>query len=259
MERRILTATPSRGGSALILACVVSIAALAWAGLFQMGRRDMADIGMVAMGMTGASWTGRDALLAFAMWVVMMAGMMIPSAAPVLMLFAATQNQRGGRAVTPATAMFGAAYFAVWTGFSAAAALAQWGLHQAAMLTPAMAASDPRLAGAILISAGVYQLTPWKGRCLSHCRSPLGFLMSRWREGAAGAFRMGLAHGAYCLGCCWALMGVLFVVGVMNLAWVAALTAFVLLEKTGPGGMWTARIAGAALVVSGAVLALRLY
>jgi len=119
------------------------------------------------------------------------------------------------------------------------------------MLSMAMSISSPYLAGAILIAAGAYQLTSWKGACLTHCRSPLGFLMSHWREGKLGALRMGFFHGAWCLGCCWALMCVLFAVGVMNLAWVAALTCFVLLEKTGPAGATVARLAGAGMVVLG--------
>jgi len=121
------------------------------------------------------------------------------------------------------------------------------------MLSATMAASSPRLGGAILIAAGAYQLTPWKGKCLSHCRSPLGFLMTNWRDGKLGAFQMGIHHGAFCLGCCWALMCVLFVVGVMNLVWVAALTGFVLIEKTGPAGVIIARAAGAAMVLLGIV------
>jgi predicted metal-binding membrane protein len=139
----------------------------------------------------------------------------------------------------------------VWAGFSAVAAVAQWALHETAMLSAAMSASSPYVAGAILVAAGVYQLTPWKGACLQHCRSPLGFLMSNWRDGNLGALRMGFAHGAYCLGCCWALMCVLFVVGVMNLLWVAALTVFVLFEKVGPAGVIVSRTAGVAMIVLG--------
>ena len=114
-----------------------------------------------------------------------------------------------------------------------------------------MAASNPHLSGIILLGAGVYQLTPLKSACLAHCRSPLGFLMTHWRDGRGGALRMGLAHGVYCLGCCWALMCVLFVVGVMNLLWVAALTLFVLLEKVGPAPAFIARATGVALVAAG--------
>src|SRR6185295_7262989 len=140
-------------------------------------------------------------------------------------------------------------------GFSAGAALAQWMLHETAMLTPAMAASSGRLAGVILVAAGVYQLTPVKGACLTRCRSPLGFLMTNWRDGTLGALEMGLRHGVYCLGCCWLLMCLLFVVGVMNLVWVAALTAFVLVEKIGPFGLIVARTAGAIMIVAGILVA----
>jgi predicted metal-binding membrane protein len=147
---------------------------------------------------------------------------------------------------------FGAGYLLVWTGFSAGAALAQWGLHRAAMLSPMMTTSSPRLGAAILIAAGVYQLTPFKGACLTHCRSPLGFLMSHWRGGTAGALRMGIEHGTYCLGCCWALMCVLFVVGVINLLWVAAMAIFVRVEKIAPAGTLVARVGGAAMIAAGA-------
>jgi predicted metal-binding membrane protein len=119
------------------------------------------------------------------------------------------------------------------------------------MLSPMMTTSSARLSGAILIAAGVYQLTPFKGACLTHCRTPLGFLMSHWRDGTAGALRMGMAHGAYCLGCCWALMCVLFVVGVMNLLWVAAIAIFVLVEKVGPAGAIVSRVAGVVLIAFG--------
>jgi len=146
---------------------------------------------------------------------------------------------------------FGLGYLAVWAGFSACAAIAQEALHRAALLSPGMAASSPRTAGAIWIAAGVYQLTPYKGACLTWCRSPLGFLMSSWRDGALGAFRMGLRHGLHCLGCCWALMCVLFAVGVMNLLWVAALTALVLLEKVGPFGAMAARVTGVIMIAVG--------
>ena len=117
-----------------------------------------------------------------------------------------------------------------------------------------MTASSPYLGGAILIGAGAYQVTPWKGACLTHCRNPLGFLMTSWRDGRLGAFRMGIGSGMYCLGCCWALMCVLFVVGVMNLVWVAALTGFVLLEKCGPAGALVTRMAGAAMLLAGIVV-----
>ena len=210
---------------------------------------------MAQMGMTrDMSWTAADVFFTFAMWAVMMVGMMAGTAAPVLLLFAAARAGRGDRGVRMAVVMFGLGYVTVWVGFSACAALAQWALHETAMLSPVMATSSPYLAGAILIVAGAYQLTPWKGACLTHCRSPLGFLMTNWHDGRLGALQMGARHGAYCLGCCWGLMCVLFVVGVMNLVWVAALTGFVLLEKIGPAGTVVARVAGAAMVLVGILL-----
>ena len=211
---------------------------------------------MREMGMTmDMPWTAADVFFTFTMWTVMMVGMMAGSAAPVLLLFGSARRGRGARGVPLAVLLFGLGYLVVWTGFSACAALVQWALHQAAMLSPMVAMSSPRLAGAILIGAGTYQLTPIKGACLTHCRSPLGFLMINWRDGHTGALRMGIRHGAYCLGCCWALMCVLFAVGVMNLIWVAALTAFVLVEKIGPAGAVVARIAGAAMIIFGVLLA----
>ena len=210
---------------------------------------------MAEMGMTmDMSWTPADVFFTFAMWAVMMVGMMAGSAAPVLLLFAAAHARRAERGVRLVVLMFGLGYITVWVGFSACAALAQWALHETALLSPAMTASSPYLAGTILIVAGAYQLTPWKGACLTQCRSPLGFLMTNWRDGGLGALQMGIRHGAYCLGCCWALMCVLFVVGVMNLIWVAMLTAFVLLEKIGPAGTIVARAAGAVMVVAGILL-----
>ena len=197
---------------------------------------------MAEMGMTmDMPWTTTDVLLAFAMWAVMMVGMMTPSAAPVVLLFAAMRRGLGAPRMPGLVVAFVAGYLLVWALFSAVAATAQWALHQASLLSPMMTTSSAWLGAAILIAAGVYQLTPIKGACLTHCRSPLGFLMSHWREGTAGALRMGIVHGAYCLGCCWALMCVLFVVGVMNLMWVAAIAIFVLVEKIGPAGPWVSR------------------
>jgi predicted metal-binding membrane protein len=234
-------ATLPRRDRVLISACIATITALAWLYLLHLDREMKA---MAAMGMPmEAPRSAIDVFFTFAMWAVMMVGMMAGSAAPVLLLFAATHSGRGGRYPSPATLMFGLGYLAVWTGFSACAALAQVVLHPAAL--------SPRPAGVLLMAAGAYQLTPWKGACLTHCRSPLGFLMTHWRNGKLGALRMGVRHGAYCLGCCWALMCVLFVVGVMNLVWVAALTVFVLLEKIGPAGAIVARVAGAAMVALG--------
>jgi predicted metal-binding membrane protein len=253
----------SRRDRAFILTSIVLITGLAWAYLFYLDHRMKAameyDNAMAAMGMTvSAAWTAGDAGFAFAMWTVMMVGMMAPAAAPVLVLFAAAHTKRTDPGAWPAVFIFGFGYAVVWTAFSAGATFVQWALQQRAMLTGAMAAAGPRLAAAILIIVGIYQLTPWKGRCLTHCRSPLGFLMSHWRDGKLGSFKMGLRHGVYCVGCCWALMGALFVVGVMNLFWVAMLTAFVLLEKVGPAGAMIARIAGAGMILLGVLKILKM-
>jgi len=240
----------------IVWACIALITVLAWAYLLHLDRemsssmahdRMMAEMGLT-MVMPG---TSADLFFTFAMWAVMMIGMMAGPATPMLLLFAGMQRTRAAGPLPMALPSFGLGYLAVWTGFSACAAIAQVALHRAALLSPAMAASSPRVAGTILIAAGAYQLTPFKGACLTSCRSPLGFLMSSWRDGARGAFRMGLSHGLYCLGCCWALMCVLFAVGVMNLLWVAALTALVLLEKVGPFGAIAARVTGVIMIAVG--------
>jgi predicted metal-binding membrane protein len=252
-------ATLPRRDRVVISSCLVLLTALAWTYLVHLDHQMSASMGhdqmMAAMGMaTDMPWHAADVLFTFAMWAVMMVGMMTASAAPVLLLFAGMHRGRGAERTPRVVVAFGAGYLLVWTAFSAGAALAQWALHQAAMLSPAMTTSSARLSGAILVAAGAYQLTPFKGACLTSCRSPLGFLMSGWRDGTAGALRMGIAHGTYCLGCCWALMCVLFVVGVMNLVWVAALTIFVLVEKIGPAGAFVVRVAGVAMIIAGALV-----
>lgn len=240
----------------LILACIALICTLAWVYLVHLGRQMSSEMEhtnmMAAMGMAmNTPWSAADIFFTFAMWVVMMIGMMAPAATPVILLFAAAQAKRSERAAPLTTALFGLGYISVWVGFSAAASIVQWALHQASLLSAAMSASSPRFAGAILVTAGTYQFTRWKSNCLTHCRSPLGFLMTHWHDGKLGAFHMGVRHGIYCIGCCWALMGLLFVLGVMNLAWVATLGALVLLEKAGPQGTWVARVCGGALIVWG--------
>ncbi len=259
----MLTSAPagiSRRDRLIISACLGLVIVLAWSYLLVLDRRmaSSADYAamMARMGMAiDAPWTAVDLLLTLAMWTVMMVGMMAPAAAPVLLLFAAAVAGRRAAGVPRLVLTFGAGYMLVWAGFSACATAAQWGLHAAAMLSPTMRASSPRLGAVILMAAGAYQLTPFKSACLTQCRSPLGFLMTRWRDGAIGALRMGISHGIYCLGCCWALMCVLFVVGVMNLVWVAILAIFVLVEKTGPSGTLVARLGGVAMIVAAALFA----
>jgi predicted metal-binding membrane protein len=256
-ERTMASTLPSRGEArssrrarALIAGCIALITALAWVYLVHLNRRMTSPIEgdpMAAMGMVmNQPWGAGDLLLTFVMWAVMMVGMMAVPALPVLLLFAGMH--------TGAVPSFGLGYLVVWLGFSAGATAAQWALHEGALLTSAMATSSSSVAGVILILAGAYQLTPLKTGCLARCRSPLGFLMSNWRDGSRGAFLMGVRHGIFCLGCCWALMAVLFVVGVMNLAWVGVLTLFILAEKIGPAGARVARAGGAILIALGVVL-----
>ena len=213
----------------------------------------MAGMDMPAMQMSGFdSWNLSALLLLFLMWAVMMVAMMVPSAVPMIQGFVAVNERRrnASRPVIP-VGVFVLGYIVAWTSFSAAAALAQWGLHRAALLSPMMVSTSPILSGGLLLAAGIFQWTPLKRACLRNCRSPLTFLMSGWRDGTAGAFFMGLHHGAYCVGCCWALMVLLFVVGVMNLLWVAVIALFVIAEKVLPRGELIAHIAGVALVVVG--------
>jgi predicted metal-binding membrane protein len=182
----------------------------------------------------------------------MMVGMMLPSALPTILLFRhAIRRDPKVRAPVPRTFVFTAGYVVVWTLFSAAATLLQWGLAEAALLSPMMVSASPSLGGAILIVAGVYQWTPLKNVCVSHCRSPLAFFMQHWRPGLPGALRLGVRHGLYCVGCCWALMLLLFFGGVMSLLWIAAITAFVLLEKLAPYGVQGGRLSGLALALAG--------
>jgi len=242
MERLI------RRDRAVAAAALLFLTVLAWISLVRM-RTGMTPAAHGTMAMPGMqAWTALDLALLFLMWAVMMAAMMLPSAAPMILLVATVERRRRERA-SPAvpTAIFAAGYLVVWTAFSAAAAVAQWGLHQAALLSPMMASTSPVLGGLLLVAAGIYQWLPVKSACLSRCRSPVGFLGSEWREGRAGALVMGLRHGLFCLGCCWALMTLLFVAGVMNLLWVAAIAALVLVEKLAPGGARSGRLAGLAL------------
>ena len=209
--------------------------------------------GMAMSAMHPWSWVEVGALVV--MWSVMMIAMMTPAAAPMILMFATIHRRRSaeGRPAVP-TAIFVLGYLVVWTIYSVVAALAQAGLHAAALVSPAMAATSPLLAGSLLVAAGVFQWTPLKRACLAACRSPLSFLMTGWREGRAGAFVMGLRHGRYCLACCWALMALLFVAGVMNLLWVAAIAVAVLIEKVVPRGDVVGRLAGVALVAAGVLL-----
>jgi predicted metal-binding membrane protein len=196
-----------------------------------------------------------ELLLLFAMWWVMMVGMMLPGVSPVILTFATVNRNRAARGepYVP-SALFTAGYLLAWVGFSLAATLVQEGLERAALLSPMDMTTNSRLLGGLLfLAAGLYQFTPVKLACLRLCRSPLDFVVNHWRDGPGGALRMGLTHGLYCLGCCWVLMLLLFVGGVMNLLWVSFLGVVVLVEKLS-AGPWMGRIGGALMMIYGAWL-----
>ena len=220
---------------------------LAWLYLVVAAR---AMDGASMAGMAARPWSALDFALMLAMWAIMMVAMMVPSAVPMVLVYAqvARKAAREGSPLPPAL-VFVAGYVVAWTGFSAAATLAQWGLDRLGLLSPMMTTTHAGLGLALLLGAALYQLSPWKDACLEHCRAPALYFAEHFRPGAAGAFRLGLHHGAYCLGCCWVLMALLFVGGVMNLLWIAALAAFVLLEKTLPFARRTLRVGGAALLL----------
>ncbi len=242
----------------VVIAAIIIIAAIAWAYTVYLAETGMGMGDMqTGMGMAMAdmrSWSGADFGLMYVMWLVMMIAMMAPSAGPMLLMFAAVNRKRREReAPYVPTGVFLAGYVIVWAAFSLAATTGNWGLHQASLLSSMMGASTSGyLGGALLLVAGVFQWSPLKYACLTQCRTPMGFLMTSWRDGPRGALRMGLEHGAYCLGCCWALMLLLFVLGIMNLVWIAALAAFVLAEKVAPKGEWVSRATGVLMVGWGA-------
>jgi predicted metal-binding membrane protein len=244
----------------IIGSCLTAIVVLAWLYLVHT-KAAMPGMDMPGMVMLDFNkWGLTSVLLLFVMWTVMMVAMMVPSAAPMILTFLSLNQRRqaAARPFVPVTIfLFG--YLTVWTAFSAVATLAEWGLHQAAMLSTMMTATSPALNGGLLIAAGIFQWTPLKRMCLKGCRSPLSFLMSEWREGTAGAFVMGLRHGAFCVGCCWFLMALLFVAGVMNLVWVAIIALFVMAEKISAKGELAARVAGIALLVAGAAMVAHLW
>ena len=242
------------------LAGLLAIAALAWVYLWWDASRMSATSagsggpgagGLANMPMAGV-WSISSLLLTFVMWSVMMVGMMLPSAAPAILLYGSmVKKNRDRGSALPAVWVFAAGYLAVWTGFSLAAALLQAALEASALLTPMMVSASAWLGGGLLIAAGIYQWLPVKDVCLEKCRAPLQFFLFRWRPGAVGAFRMGAEHGIFCLGCCWVLMLLLFVAGVMNLVWVALLAGFVFIEKLLPAGRLIGRLAGIGLAVAG--------
>jgi predicted metal-binding membrane protein len=201
--------------------------------------------GMKMSGPDMEPWATNTLFPLFLMWGEMMLAMMLPSATPMILTFAKIQrNRREREQPFVATGIFVFGYLAVWIGFSAVAAVLQWALHAKALLSPMMVSTSPWLGGGLLIAAGIFQWTPLKNTCLAGCCSPMSFLMTSWREGKRGAFAMGLKQGVHCMGCCWFLMLLLFVAGVMNIWWIALITILVLLEKTVPRGLLVGKLAG---------------
>ncbi|RLA13731.1 MAG: DUF2182 domain-containing protein [Gammaproteobacteria bacterium] len=244
-----------------IIGGLVGITALSWWYMFYLAADMSLSMQMMAESMAGMSgmdmpWTFTDFTANLLMWAVMMVAMMVPSAAPAILLYARLQQDKQGNTKTRPVALFLGGYLAAWSLFSLGATLAQWGLHEGALLSGAMAIDHRWLAAAVLLITGLYQWTPLKQACLKHCQSPLGFLLGFWRDDSLGIVRMGWRHGLFCVGCCWLLMAILFTVGVMNLIWVALIAVYVLLEKVVPNGQRFARISGVLLCGSAVVVAL---
>lgn len=242
-----LEAAPRRDRQ-LVAVALAGVVALSWVYLIAGAGMDMS-----APRMTRAIWTPGHAAQMFFMWWLMMLAMMLPGAAPMILLFA-TVNRRQRETGRPcvATCIFVFGYLVAWAGFSLVAVILQWGLQHAGILTPTLVVTDAISGGFLLLAAGIYQLTPIKHVCLRRCRSPLAFLGTHWRPGAGGALHMGLLHGAYCVGCCWCLMGLILLGGAMDLYWMAGLALFVLCEKALPVGHWLGRATGVALLAWGA-------
>ena len=242
------------------------IVALAWgyvlwlANDMDMGGMDMSGFRMIPAGMgimmpANAPWSAIEFAYVFAMWAVMMVGMMAPSAAPMILMYARVGRQWKAQGKPfVATGWFAAGYFLAWIGFSLAATLVQWAIERASLLDSRMASANVALGGIVLIAAGVYQWTPFKDVCLAQCQTPFQFLMRHggFRADLQGCIVLGLRHGGYCVGCCWVLMVLLFVGGVMNVLWIALLALLVLLEKLTPIGLWIARAAGVGCIAAGA-------
>lgn len=257
------TPTLPRRDTIAILAAIAGTAAIAWIYLAMLAI-EMGDLKMSGMVMESEHamqirpWSSGDFGMMFAMWAIMMVGMMLPTAIPMTLMYAAIARkaEKQGAPIAP-TFNFVLGYVVTWTAFSMVATFLQWGFDQAALLSPMMIFTSPWTGALVLVLAGVYQMTPAKESCLAHCRAPAHFISQNWRPGSLGAFRLGNHHGAWCLGCCWALMLMLFVGGVMNLLWIAAITGFVLAEKILPLGAASSRWTGCAMIMAGGVFALR--
>ena len=264
MYQTTVTEALLRRDRLIVASSLFVLAALAWLFVLDGGSTGMNVAKMTTwqfpppiMPAQEMPWPAAYWLVMLAMWFVMMVAMMVPSAAPMILLYARVTRHAQTRGqldttVVP-TAWFALGYLISWLGFSAGATFAQWGLERLGLVhAMKMWSLDPWLSGGILIAAGVYQISPFKDVCLRHCRSPAQFLSQRWRKGSWGALRLGVVHGLFCVGCCWVLMALLFVGGVMNLVWIAGLSAFVLVEKVVPRGQFVSRVSAFALLSGGA-------
>jgi predicted metal-binding membrane protein len=240
----------------VVMIALSAVIVLSWTWIALGAGMEITAIEMTRMPrnmvMAPAVWTPVYTALMFVMWWVMMVAMMLPSAAPILLIFSRVgRRERLARRPDVSIGVFAAGYLAVWAAFSALAVLLQWWLERSGLLSSMMSTTTAWLGAMILIAAGLWQLTPIKHACLRQCRSPVSFLAAHWRPGNSGAFRMGLTHGAYCVGCCWFLMALLFFGGVMNLWWIGGLAAYVLIEKLLPIGPWLSYATGLVLIGSG--------
>ncbi len=228
----------------VILGSIVAVLLLCWWYLFT-----------VKMPMQIPVWDASYFLLMLMMWAIMMVGMMLPSVTPTVLIYAAVARKAAADgAPIAATFVFVIGYLLVWVLFSLGATLLQWALDEASLLSPMMATNSTLFGAGLLIAAGVYQMLPVKEACLEKCRNPVQFISENWRNGEGGAMLMGVHHGLFCLGCCWVLMGLLFLGGVMNLVWIALITLFVLAEKLLPFPRYSSRVTGSLMIVAGMVL-----
>jgi len=240
-----------------VVVLLVLVPVVSWTWIVIMARDMYGPMTGASAWMMTLDWDVRHLLLLWAMWAVMMTGMMLPSAAPLLLLYGAAARRSSPQTAARQTYALAAGYLVAWSTFSLGATALQRALASLLLLSPMMEAANSRVSAALLLIAGVYQWTPLKNACLHACQSPVGFLLGRWRSGGRGAFWMGLEHGSHCVGCCWALMLLLFAGGVMNVLVIVVLTAFVVLEKLVPVGRLGARISGAFLIAAGCWVLLR--
>jgi predicted metal-binding membrane protein len=254
-----------RRDRAVVAAALFVLAGLAWVyvlwlaadvdigGMYMSGFR-MIPAGTALMMPAAAPWSATELALVFAMWAVMMVGMMTPSATPIILIYARVGRQAAQQGKPfAASAWFASGYLLAWISFALVATFAQWALERGSLLTPKMAVASGVLGGLVLIAAGLYQWTPLKDACLRQCRTPLQFIQHHggFRPDSYGSLALGARHGAYCVGCCWVLMAILFVGGVMNVLWIVVVTIFVLVEKMVPVGRVISRLTGAGFFASG--------